>query len=374
MPLPAHSFALAALLTAATATAQDLLHYKFDDAYGTKVVNYAAGSLAPSQGTIVSSLPGAPAASWAPGRFGAGALAGSIASPNTPNRLDTGWVPGTFTGSLSYALWIKLAYNQAAPSLCYLFGSPTSGQFRAFTGTSGIWFTSGAGFASQSTLANVYNLANGNWLHLAFVADAASMTATYYLNGVAEPTRTITVAPTWTSPVPFTVGQQLVGSPGSIFDIDEFLLANRAMTAAEIAALAMEPRAGNAGYGSGCGPLSLGSVGGVPALGNLAYALELASPTPAIALLGIGSNRASWAGQPLPFDLGSLLGYGPCTIDSSFELATLFAVVGPQPAVFGMPILPSPVFLGTTFYAQAPGLIGGSTYATSNAFAIAIGG
>lgn len=359
---------------AATATGQDLLHYKFDEVYGSKVVNYAAGSLAPSQGTIVSSLPGAPAASWAPGRFGAGALAGSIASPNTPNRLDTGWVPGTFSGSLSYALWLKVAYNQPAPSLCYVFGSPTSGQFRVFTGGSGIWFTSGAGFASQSTLANIYNLANGNWVHLAFVADAASLTATYFVNGVAEPSRTITVAPTWTSPVPFTVGQQLVGSAGSIFDIDEFLLANRAMTAVEIAALAQEPRAGNAGYGSGCGPLSLGSVGGVPALGNFGYGLELSSPQAGIALLGIGGNRATYAGQPLPFDLGSLLGYGACTIDSSFDLTTLFAVLGPQPAVFGMPIPPLPAFLGVTFYAQAPGLLGGSSYATSNAFAIAIGG
>lgn len=372
MRLPRHLLAVVAATSAAVA--QDILHYKFDEAYGTKVINYAAGSIAPSQGTIISSLAGAPAASWAPGRFGAGALAGSIASPNTPNRVDTGWIPGTFTGSLSYALWIKLAYNQPAPSLCYLFGSPTSGQFRAFTGTSGVWFTSGAAFASQSTLANVYSLANGNWVHLAFVADAASLTATYYINGVAEPSRTITVPPSWTSPVPFTVGQQLVTSAGSIFDIDEFLLANRAMTAAEIAALASEPRAADAGYGSGCGPLTLTSVNGVPALGNFTYGLELSCPSPAIALLGIGSNRAAWAGQPLPFDLGSLLGYGPCTIDSSFELTTLFTVVGPAPAVVGMPILPSPAFLGITFYAQAPGLIGGSTYTTSNAFAIAVGG
>jgi len=364
---------VAALLAASVwLPAQDILHYRFDEAYGTKVINYAANSPAPSQGTIISLLAGAPAASWTTGRFGAGALAGSIASPNTFNRVDTGWIPGTVTGSVSYALWLSLAYNQPAPGLCYLFGSPTGGQMRAFLGTSGVLFTGGLAFPSQATVANIYQLAAQGWVHVAFVADASTMTTTYYVNGVAEPSRNITVTPTWTSPVPFTVGQQLVASPGSIFHIDEYLLTRTALTAADVLVLATSPRAGNAGYGSGCGAMTLGSSGGVPAIGNLAYQVVLASPSSAIAVLGFGSNRASFNSIPLPFDLGTSLGYGPCLLDSSFDLATTFAVVGPQSAVFPLPIPADPSYLGVTFHAQAPGLVG-NNLEMSNAFAIAIG-
>jgi hypothetical protein len=365
---------VSSLLLVSFAAAQDVLHYKFDEVHGSKVVNFAPGSPAPSQGTIVSLLPGAPAASWAPGRFGAGALAGCIASPNQPNRVDSGWVPGTVSGSVSYALWLRVAYNQAAPSIGYLFGSPTGGAFRVVSGSGGTLFTAGFGSSTHSCTANVYQLANqGNWVHVAWVADVATMTSTYYIDGVAETPRAITAVPTWTSAVPFTVGQQLTGSVGSIFDIDEFHLSFAAWTPGEVLALASAPRAADAAYGSGCGSLTLGSTGGTPAVGNGAYQLVLGSPVPAIALFGIGIGRASLLGSPLPFDLGTFLGYGPCQVDASLDVALTFVTTGPAPTVLSLPIPFDPSFHGVSFWAQAPGLVG-STFEMSNAFAIAIGG
>lgn len=360
------------LLAAAPLPAQgtDILFYRFDESYGTSVINYAAGSPAPAEGTIISLLPGTPQASWAPGRFG-GALAGSIASPNQYNRVDTGWIPGTWTGSLSWAMWVELAYSQPAPSLCYVAGSPTANQFRVFTGTSGLFFTAGLGYASQSSTANVYQLASQGWVHVAYVADAASLTSVYYINGIAEAPRTITAAPTWTSPVPFTVGQQLVTSPGSVFHIDEFLLTGRVLSAAEVLALASSSRAGDGRYAGGCGGMTLASTGGPPTVGNLLYGLQLTSPTVGICLLGIGTNRSSFSGVPLPFDLGSSLGGGPCLLDTSFE-STLFLALGPTASV-GLPIPPNQALSGFTVYAQAPGILGGSTFAMSNPFSIGVG-
>lgn len=362
---------LALLAVPTFLSAQDILHYRFDDAYGTKATNYAIGSPAPAVGTVISTLPGAPAASWVPGRFG-GALAGGQASPLQPNRVDTGWVPNTFTGSFSYALWLKLARGQAAPSLCYLFGQNTGGSFRAFSGTSGLLFTSGFG-SSPSSVANIYTLATNNWVHVAFVADAATLTGTYYINGVAEVPKTI-VNPTWTSPVAFTIGQQLTSSPGSIWDIDEFLFTKRVLTATEVAALATRPTAGDAPYGGGCGAVTLGNGGTTPSVGNALYQLTLSSATPLSYAIGIGSNRASIGGIPLPFDLGTVIsGIGSCFVDSAFDVTTISGAKGPGAANISLPIPADPALDGLTLFLQAPGLGSGNPLDLSNAFSVGIG-
>ena len=371
MKHPTRCALLALPLLIANLPAQDILFYRFDDAYGTKATNSAVGSPAPSVGTIISALPNAPASSWVPGRFGS-ALAGGQASPIQPNRVDTGWVPNTFTGSYSYALWVRLARGQAAPSLFYAFGQATSGSFRAFSGTSGVLFTSGAG-TTVSTVANIYSLATTNWVHIAFVADATTLTGTYYINGVAEPSKVI-VVPTFTSAVAFTIGQQLTTSPGSIWDIDEFLFTRNVLTATEVLDLASRSRAGDAPYGGGCGNLTLGNGGTQPSIGNLLYQVTLTSPTVLSFSLGLGTNRASLGSIALPFDLSTVIGGLPtCLIDTALDIGSISGVKTAGAFKVGLPIPNNLALDGFTLFLQTPAVGGTVPLDVSNAFSVGLG-
>src|SRR5262245_42722948 len=100
--------------------AQDILFYRFDDAYGTNAINYVPTSTAPNQGAITNLMPGP---SWVPGKFGA-ALAAGVHAPVQPNRVDTGWIPTAFSGSFSYALWLKAGSGAPPTNIYYIFGLP----------------------------------------------------------------------------------------------------------------------------------------------------------------------------------------------------------------------------------------------------------
>ncbi|MCC6672848.1 MAG: LamG domain-containing protein [Planctomycetes bacterium] len=365
---------LAATLTLAPAAlvAQDILFYRFDEGGGTKAINYATGSPAPAEGTIVSGLAGAPQSSWAPGRFGT-ALAAGQGTAALFNRVDTGWVPGTYTGSLSYAMWVRINNPAAPPSLFYVLGAPTGGAFRVFSGTSGLIFTSGIG-SSPASVANVVTLARAGWVHVAFVLDTTALTTQYFINGVPETPRTITSAPSWTSNVNFLVGNQLTTSPGSFFDLDEVLLTRRVLSPLEIQLLASTSRAADGIYKAGCGTLALGSAGGPPALGNGGYALTLSSPGPLSYALGIGSNRRDVGGVPLPFDLAPLFpGLGTCLLDTSMDILVLNGAKGPggTNVPFAIPNLPS--LAGTSLFLQVSGVGGATPLELSNGLSIGLG-
>ena len=370
LPLPL----LPALLAfACVSRAQDVVYYRFDDAYGTKAINYAPNALGAQQGTITNQLPGAPASSWVAGRFGS-ALAAGNPSPVQGNRVDTGWVPGTFTGPFSYALWIRKGSTPAPTGIYYVFGSPTGGAFRLFGSGTGTSLTTTGYGATATNSAGVYGMALTAWVHLAFVADTTAMTSTYYINGVAQTPTNLTVTPTWTSAVPFTVGQQLTTSPGSPWDIDEFLFTKRILTAAEIANMAARSIAGDAPYGGGCGNLTLGSAGGKPTTGNMTYQLTLTSPSAMSYAIGLGTNRASFGGLPLPFDLGTLFpSLGTCLIDSSLNVTWLSGAKAPGTWTVGLPVPANPALDGLTLFLQAPAVGGTSFLDVSNAFSIGIG-
>jgi hypothetical protein len=351
--------------------AQDILFYRFDDAYGTKAVNYAAGSMiAPAQGTIVSGLPNAPASSWVPGKFGAALSAGlSVAQFN---RLDTGWVPNTFSGSFSYALWLKFR-PQTLPSLWYIFGSPTSFAFRVYSGSSGRILTTGFGQTITSA-AVVHTLAQAGWVHLAFVVDTVNSTCTYYVNGALDSSFALTVTPTWTSTVPFTVGQQLTSSSGSVYDIDEFLFTKRILGAAEVAALAGRSRAADGAYGGGCGGLTLGSNNGPPATGKVTYQLTVTSSAAHAFAVGVGSNRASLGAIPLPFDLSNIFPtIGTCMLDSSVDLFWIAGAKSTGTTHVGFPIPNFTSLDGITLFLQTAGFAPTSVIQLSNAFSVGIG-
>jgi hypothetical protein len=156
--------------------------------------------------------------------------------------------------------------------------------------------------------------------------------------------------------------------------MDEFIFANRAMTAPEILVLATSARAADAGYGGGCGGLTLASTGGAPALGNPTYQLTLNSSFAAAFAIGLGSNRASFGGVPLPLDLGpSFPGIGTCMLDSSMNLTFIGGAKGVGSTSVGLPIPMDAALNGVTLYLQAPAVGGPLPLALSNAFSIGLG-
>ena len=127
------------------------------------------------------------------------------------------------------------------------------------TGGGGGFFLCGSwGGSNVNTVANVQTLARAGWVHLACVLDGPALTGTYYINGVPEVPRVLTTAVNWTGSN-FFVGKHSGLTNASIFSIDEFLLTNRALSAAEIGVLASSAYGADGRFGSSCGPVLSGN-------------------------------------------------------------------------------------------------------------------
>ncbi len=199
-------------------TANEELIYKLDDAGGLRTVNFAPVT-APRDGLLVSTTP----TPWVAGKFGGALAAGTITPAATLNRVETGWAPGQLTdSSLTWAAFLRVGNNNPPPSLSYVFGIPTAGQFRVFGGATTLITSSWRASAPVlRTVASVYGLASTNWVHVALVIDAAALTATYYIDGIPE--APITIPGGFTANVTaLNVGQQLPTLAASVYEIDDF--------------------------------------------------------------------------------------------------------------------------------------------------------
>jgi hypothetical protein len=353
-------------LFCAAAAAQDVLYYKFDDAGGPKVVNFASTSgVAPAQGTLLGGLTPA----FIPGLFGAGALSGGTSTGAATSVLvDTGWIPSWTNASVTMAFFMR--QRVAPPSTSYFFYHGPSG-FRMFTG----------GVAARGLLlrnlpadipltTDVQTLAATAWLHVGLVIDATALTATWYLNGVAQ------------APIPITGGSNIAANTttiracgfstnGGVYDIDDFRLSLRAASATEIGTWATRTSPADGPYGAGCFGGGLASTGN-PQLGNAAYGLSLTGNPGNVYVLALGASRLSLGGVPLPLNLGLVLpSLAGCMWESSTNL--LFAgVCTGATTPFALP-LPLDVSLdGATLWAQAITVFGTQDQST-NAFAIGLG-
>lgn len=357
--------------------AQDILHFKFDGGCGSEAINFAPGG---SNGAITTTAPGGVAVARISGRY-VTALGGSgSAYGNT--WMDTGWAPGTSTGNYSFAMWIRNRPQTGSIGFGYLFGATGSGaSFRLFTGSSGKLFLSDNGYSATS-VNDLTALLNAGWVHVACVVDGNNLSATWYINGVADPAVTLSgpVAPSGTD---FTIGARSTsGSSPSPLDTDEFRLTDQLWTPAEVLAMATgtRPMAADADYDlgvpaqCGAGNVTLSSGGGAPAIGNANYTLEVSATSPSIVVLVAGFNRCQFGGVvPLPLDLTPLVAFLPgCFLVTDAPVAVNGVAVG-TPAVFPLAI-PANAPTGT-IYAQALGLdLTTSASSMSDGFAIAIGG
>jgi hypothetical protein len=177
----------------------------------------------------------------------------------------------------------------------------------------------------------------------------------------------------------FMVGAQLL-TVESNYDLDEFLISNRAFSAAEVMTLYLTPHAGDGDYTSGlvsqcgAGNVTLRSSGGVPFAGNLTYALDVSAVTPHLFILLAGFDRCYFGGViPLPLDAGPLLPMlTGCWILADAPITLSGFTAGP-PSSIPVPIPPT-TGLNLGIYTQVLGFDAATLVtAMSNGFATSIG-
>ena len=380
-------------LLATTTLAQDLIHYNFDSGCTTEVINLAAGAQAiAANGVLQSNSTLSP---WDQGKFGGGLAGGSNIATTYYNRIDTGWNPGTqpLNGDLTIAWFMRLRSGAGVgASLNYVMGAP-SGGIRLFTnGVAGTGLVfreilqaggnnSVRDFQLPAATTNIQTLAAANWVHVAIVVDSTAQTANWFIDGSSVFQLTGVPAAQMSLAGPFTLGSYSTATTGagSSYDLDEFLLSNRALSAAEILALSVAPRAGDGNYSSnapsqcGAGNVVLGSTGGAPAEGNAAYSLTVSPATPSLFLLLAGFDRCQFAGSiPLPLDGTPLLPL----LNGCWILADAPVILNGVAAA-GAVTVPLPIpsaTAGISIYTQALGLdIATSATSMSNGFATSIG-
>ena len=361
-------------LAAAVSAQNEILYYKFEGGAGAKALNYApSSSPAPREGAITNLLTTAPTGSFVPGRFGTALTSGIATAPVQRNYVDTGWAnPVPFTGSYTWAMWMRNSRNNPGPGLTYIAGIPVSGAFRIYSGSSILLTVGGAGGATYySTTANIYQMSTAGWVHVAFVVDTTTMTAQYYVNGVAEAPLTLTAAPSF-SGTTFLIGSQMTTNAPSIYDIDEFRFLGRTATVAEITAWSLANPAATSEFGAGCDATM--TTTGIPTIGNLTFGFTATGVSAAPGTLLLGLSRTSLGAVPLPLNLGLLFpSMGGCNLESSAEFTFPLVLGGGGTGGIGFPILPNPTFDGLNLYAQGI-LIGGPRgLMTTNPVAVAIG-
>lgn len=354
-----------------TARAQDVLFYKFDETGGSKVVNYASGSgLAPAEGTLTGTL----SPRFQPGLFGPSCLGGGTATTAAGSTfVATGYQNSMTNASFTVAFAMK--QRTAPSSTSYMFYSNAG--FRMFTGgvaAKGLylrnWNTAAGTPADLVLTTDVQTPAATAWLHVALVVDATALTATYYLDGVAQAPITISAGATNTTAGLFTACG-FSTSFGGLYDIDDFRFSLRAASAAEILAWKGASPAADGPYGKGCNGGTLKSSGGAPKIGNALYALDVGGNAGLFAL-AIGTNRLSFASIPLPLDLGTILPtLAGCNWESSGEVFINGAITGTSASVF-LPIPANPSFEGIPLWSQAL-IVGPSGEQSTNAFALSLG-
>lgn len=298
--------------------AQDFLLYRFDsgDTAGVEP-NLATGPTAfPMSGTVETNT-GAP---HTDGRFGT-ALAAGNALTGEYNRVRTGWVPSAapLDGDLTFAFWMRQRNVVTSPSL--LCGVTVASGVRVFTSSiagRGLYYRAVLASGSNTSIpqdlllpaaaADIQTLAAAGWVHVALVVDSAARTAQFYVDGAPVYTKANAGPARLASSGEFLVGFQGTSSE-SPYDLDEFLISNRAYAPAEIQELftGPQPRSREVPYTMDrplCGAAELRGCDGPPDLGNANYGLELESDARGVFMLFVGHQRDTLGGTvALPVEL-----------------------------------------------------------------------
>ena len=250
----------AATSAAASVTVQNVVssglvgYWTFDEGAGTSAADFSGSG---NTATLSS-------ASWGTGRVGPYALSvnGSSASASAADVASE-----EFSGNMSVALWVNHTALPAANSWMYYLdkGQNSSENYGtgAYSDASGnarlfFEFVDSTGTARYYTQTNGLALGTAVWTHLAFVFDHTNSLLTFYNNGLAVGSVSVTASLKGTTD-PLIIGQQNIS--GFTFPmnglVDDLRLYNRALSASEVSSLA--------GVGSGRPPAPSGfHIVGVP--------------------------------------------------------------------------------------------------------------
>ncbi|MBL8896450.1 MAG: hypothetical protein JNM84_02425 [Planctomycetes bacterium] len=350
---------LSPTLAAQQAPRPDLLHYRFNEPFGSILANDASPSPAPPFATLVTSSWSAPAedARYGPSdRFGQ--LGGSIGIAQTPpyrNIVPTGW-PLRITGSFTISWRQKMILQpQIESELAYFFGSGELDGFRCFSsGFAGLRIAfrgSPLGDVASSRIVQV-----PRWIVLTLVCDDAARESRWYSDGQLDLRRPY---PAGVNSVATAEGRQFyVGahadessSATRFFKMDDFRFYGRALSAAEVALVAQGESAGATRLRLACAPSGVLApsiaLQGVPAydpslLGPLS--LQLGSLEPGrTGFLVVGLSGRELLGLPiLPWSLPSF-GSG-CALGASLDVVL--------PLATGTGSLALPLDLGAAGWSQ----------------------
>lgn len=359
---------LFALLAPAAFSQNEALFFKFDAIGASKVINYASETgIAPAECDITST----DVSAFAPGRFGSGALRGSnTGGTSTYSYVDTRWAPNV-VGDFAVAFFMR---ERVAPgSATYLFGVPTGGSFRCFTGGAagtGLRVTSaGTAPLNLDLTTDVQSLARTRWVHLSLTVDTSRSQAVWWIDGVPQSPITLAGGANFIANAGLRIGGQL--SNGG-YDLDDYRFLLRSATPLEIQSWAQRTEAKDAPYGTPCGA-QLIAAGGEPTIGNANYHFNLGGVALSPGILSFGSSRSNFGGIPLPLDLGFLFPVlAGCGLESDFYFSIAFFSDAQGGASIAAPIPVDPTLAGATFYNQALFLLNGAEQ-TSNGVASSLG-
>src|SRR5262245_32250905 len=359
---------LSALLStaafAAAASAQGaVLYYKFDATDATQIVNYATGSsAAPRFGTSLW-----PAEYiYTSGRTGA-ALEHSYFGGLSGSFVYTGFT-GPLTGSMTIAFALQNGIANSIAEYSPIAGQPSWSIATGGSAGPGLQLR-GSGVGDLSVDFGTALCSMPGWNHFAVVVDAAAGTAAWYRNRAGAAARAITAQGQIPAQQELRFGTDYSTYCGGLYNLDEFRLLNRAATPTEVATWATATSAVAVPFGATTN-VSLQAVG-VPTLGNNAFAVR-AVTTGSLVAFAQGFGYTEFGGQPLPRDLGQLLGapgqsllIAPASID--------LAVTSGGEALLSIAVPANPQVLGFTLALQAAALSAEGTLQVSNGLLISAG-
>jgi len=355
-------------VAAAAAPCQNELHYRFDGNCGLEAIQFGTAPIGPAN--IVTTAP----SPWGPGQFGSGLAASDRSAPNE-TRVVTGWNPGALTSDFSFSAWIRNHPGNPIPlSFGYLWGAGGT-EIRCFTGSAGNLLVSGWGGSTLRTATDLNSALGAGWVHVALTVDQTANVATWWINGVAEPTISLTSAPTYTINE-FVINAQSPTGTTSPLDIDDFVFALRVFSPGEVTALFTTSPAGAGPFGASCANGTL-STSSAPVVGSPGFQLSLSDPNGSLGWVLLGSDRCDLGPGvlSLPLDLTTVnpllagcIGY----VDT--DIGTFVGTFTGGNADIALPIPNDPNLSGFTAYAQ--GFVFDRTARTlrsTNALALGIG-
>ena len=341
----------------------ELVQMQFNEPRGQIIANTASTPIAPfgtNSDPVWQADPGRP--EFATPEPGIGCM-GFTGVPGT-NLLDAGG--GVTTNDVTISFWCR---NNAPPGGTdprFFFGGlslqPNTGRiFHNQNAAGGLYYRGGgsAGSIGSIPTAQGTNLrANSDWRHCCLVIDDAAQTGTWYIDGDINNVVPYSLLPHAIQHTTTVIGGNAgsAGTASTLFDLDDYRVYNRPLTAGEARFLFQNGERASAGQWGGNCPGAGGVVPQIeatqePNVGNPSFSIDVSDCQPlAFSILSYSLLPVTFGGIdlafifPLEFTPGCVLEGGADALDAQFNLTGSLT--------FGFPIPNNPGISGAHVHAQ----------------------